>query len=153
MTKSPIVTVVISLALLCLGVVGYKLGGRTLSTANMVPLSPCDPGSGTCRVSIPQGGELVFSLEPRPIRPLQKLTLTAITQGLPTSGIEVDFDGVDMSMGYNRVRLSGENGHFSGQAILPVCITGNMKWKATVLIEAGNGQTIAITFHFDIAGR
>jgi hypothetical protein len=39
------------------------------------------------------------------------------------------------------------NGLHAAEVMLPVCITGQMDWQATVLIEAGS-RRIAIPFKF-----
>ena len=67
---------------------------------------------------------------------------------------KVDFQGVDMNMGFNRVTLDRAGGDlFSAAAILPVCIRGGMAWRATVTLDTGNGPYVA-TFLFDTrAGR
>jgi hypothetical protein len=61
----------------------------------------------------------------------------------------VDFAGVSMNMGFNRPALVPAGpGQFTGQATLPVCVTGRMTWQATVLVEAGRTR-IAVPFRFD----
>ena len=51
-------------------------------------------------------------------------------------------------MGLNRPELVARgDGLFSGEATLPVCITGAMDWQATVLIENGS-ERIAIPYRF-----
>ncbi len=152
MIRNPTIILAIALALACLGVAGYKLSTARHSSAQTLALSACNPGKQSCSVPLAEGAQLTFSMEPRPIRPLRELTLKAAVTGLAASRIEVDFTGVDMSMGYNRRVLSGSDGLFSGSAILPVCITGSMKWQATVLIDTGR-WTIAVPFHFDATAR
>lgn len=41
---------------------------------------------------------------------------------------------------------------FHGQAILPLCVTGAMRWSATVLLTHGR-QTRAVPFHFDVTAH
>ena len=47
---------------------------------------------------------------------------------------------------------AGPAGIYAADAILPVCVTGTMEWAATVMLTTPEG-TIAIPFHFEVAGR
>ena len=71
-----------------------------------------------------------------------------VTTGLSPSRVEVDFAGVDMNMGMNRPQLVDRSkGNYTAEVTLPVCITGQMDWQATVLVEAGS-ERIAVPFRF-----
>ena len=143
----------IALALACLSVIGYKLSARWRATdADQLLRSSCDPSLQVCSVALPHGGHLQLSITPRPIRPLQKLSVDVTITGMNAKKVEIDFDGVDMSMGFNRPVLTGNGQSFSGQAILPVCITGTMTWRATVLATTQEGR-IAAPFDFVVSGR
>ena len=153
MTKKLLLDAVILLALAVLGVVGYKLAPLfNPKTDVALPLSTCDLGKQACVATLPDGSQLEFSIEPRPIPALKPLKLRATLKGSEARKIEVDFAGTDMKMGYNRPLLEGGNGHFTGQANLPVCITGKMDWEATVLIETGK-TLVAIPFRFEAIGE
>jgi hypothetical protein len=53
-----------------------------------------------------------------------------------------------MDMGYNRLPLTrNSSGAYSAQAALPVCITGRMEWRATLLLDDGR-RRITIPFLF-----
>lgn len=148
MTKKLLLDAVILLSLAILGVIGYKLAPLLSPKTDItLPLSSCDLARQACVATLPDGGQLVFAIEPRPIPSLKPLTLQATVEGSEVSKVEVDLVGTDMKMGYNRPELRGGNGRFTGQASLPVCITGKMEWDATVLIETGKAL-IAIPFRF-----
>lgn len=79
---------------------------------------------------------------------VQPLGVEVRVNGIAVDKAEIDFAGVDMNMGYNRPQLaSAGGGRFAGSASLPVCITGSMAWKATVLLESGR-QRISVPFSF-----
>jgi len=143
-----------ALALACFAVAGYKLSTYwKTSNATLLPPSSCDPSTvPECALTLPQGEKISLSILPHPIRPLENLTLAVKISGFRASQVAVDFDGVDMSMGYNRAVLEGNGENFSGRAILPVCVTGTMAWKATVLVTTEKGL-LAAPFHFEVAGR
>jgi hypothetical protein len=147
------ISLVIALALACLLVAGYKWSAAWRQTrATTLPVPPCNPAERDCRVALPDGGQLTLSITPRPILALQPLNLSVVFSDTRADLVEIDFDGADMSMGYNRPRLAFQGEKFSGTTILPVCITGSMTWKATVLASIG-GERIAVPFLFEVAGR
>lgn len=153
MTKKLLLDVAILLALAALGVAGYKLAPLLNPKTDItLPLSNCNLAVQTCLTALPDGSQLEFSIEPRPIPSLKPLKLQATLKGGEARKIEVDFAGTDMKMGYNRPLLESSNGRFNGQAHLPVCVTGKMAWDSTVLIETGQAR-IAIPFRFETFGE
>lgn len=146
--------VLILLALLILGLAGYKLAPLlTPHTDITLPLSDCDLGKTACTLVLPEGGTIELAISPHPIPSLKPLKLLAIARNAEVRQIEIDFAGVDMKMGFNRPKLENlGDGRFSGQANLPVCITGKMPWEATVLIDIGR-STIAAPFRFEAEGH
>lgn len=150
-TAFSLVDLSIILALAIVAVVGYKYSPLLLPRADLTiePVSRCDLHRQACSVDIPGGGHIELDIAPRPIpvvKPLQiKVTLTGIT----ASKLEIDFSGEAMNMGFNRRMLvAGKDGRFSGDAMLPVCITGRMLWRATLLVETER-QRIAVPFLFE----
>jgi hypothetical protein len=155
MKKNPLATLAIALTLAILGVLAYKLApSPPEATTRLAPVF-CNPGLRRCAASLPGGGQLEFSLTPQPIRPLQQQNIELTLRDLDIAAVEnveVDFKGSEMDMGNNRSRLSYRDGHFRGQVMLPVCISGSMTWAATVLISRRQGR-LAVPFHFEVAGR
>lgn len=150
-SKSLLADSAMILALILVAVVGYKLSPLLLPKADVTanPYPGCDLQSGPCGAPLPGGGRLRFSLAPRPIPVVEPLEVSVDVEGVNAERVSVDFAGVSMNMGFNRPVLERTApGRFSGQAILPVCVTGRMTWQATVLIESGS-QRIAVPFRFD----
>ena len=145
--------VALALVLAILGVLGYKLSPLRVARADaLLPPTSCNPAETPCSAALPDGGRVVLSAAPRPIRPLQPLRLYVHLIGTQAETVEIDFDGVDMRMGLNRVRLarqSGVDGLYAGQGMLPVCVSGDMRWSATVLVATANGR-VAAPFHFNV---
>jgi len=153
MKKNVFPTIAIGLLVAILAVVGYKLSPMRGQMADVtLPVSTCSPELEACTAALPGGHQLHFSIEPRPIKALQPLHLQVSAEGAGAQSIEVDFNGTEMDMGYNRVKLTQGQQGFSGQTMLPVCVTGTMTWTATVLLNTQT-QRIAIPFHFVVAGR
>lgn len=150
-SKSLLVDSAMILALILIGVVGYKLSPLLLPKADvLVEADPaCDLHRAPCTAVLPQGGRLSFALTPRPIPVAQPLDMVVDIEGAGADRVVVDFAGVDMSMGFNRTTLRALDAHrHVGQTTLPVCVTGRMLWQATVLIEIGRTR-IAVPFHFE----
>jgi hypothetical protein len=152
MKKIHLATLALSLTLAILGVLAYKLAPPPPEAATRLAPLFCNPGLRRCAALLPGGGQLEFSLTPQPIRPLQKQDIELTLRGLDAEAVEIDFKGTEMDMGNNRSHLSYRDGHFRGQIMLPVCISGSMTWAATVLISSKQGR-LAVPFHFEVAGR
>ncbi|WP_291993125.1 hypothetical protein [Candidatus Accumulibacter sp. ACC003] len=149
MTKNLLLDTAILLALAILGVIAYKLAPLfNPQTDVTLPLSSCQLSEQACVATLPDGMQIEFSIEPRPIPALQALQLRASIRGGEVRKLEVDFTGTEMKMGYNRPALEKlPDGRFSGQASLPVCITGRMEWHATLLVDTGKAL-VAVPFRF-----
>lgn len=150
-SKSLLVDSAMILALILIGVIGYKLSPLLLPKADLVvqPEPGCDLHRATCAALLPQGGRLSFTLAPRPIPVTQPLDMVVEIEGADADKVAVDFAGVDMSMGFNRTTLQAVSAHrHVGLTTLPVCVTGRMLWQATVLVETGRTR-IAVPFRFE----
>lgn len=139
-------------ALLATAVAGYLFSPLLLPKADLTGVVEpgCDLQRRACPATLPQEGRLEFSITPRPIPFLQPLHVEVILTGVEARKVEVDFAGANMNMGYNRSELAATGpGHHSGEASLPVCVSGGMTWVATVMIETDR-QRIAVPYRFDI---
>jgi hypothetical protein len=114
------------------------------------PLNPgCDLRRGPCTVAFSGGGAVTLAIEPREIPPMRPLRFAATLRDLDSDAVELDFAGVDMNMGYNRVSLRADGtGSYVGEGMLPVCVRDRMRWEARVLIETPSGLMVA-PFQFD----
>ena len=114
-----------------------------------LPLDDCDLQQQACRRKLPGGGEMEFGITPRPIPLVSPLKLQLQVKGRQVEKAEVDFSGVTMNMGYNRVRLKrvGEES-FEGEGFLPVCVRQRMDWEAKVFLHLP-GEVIAVPFRFE----
>ncbi|MCB1761466.1 MAG: hypothetical protein KDI68_16975 [Gammaproteobacteria bacterium] len=117
--------------------------------ARVAPLDPaCDLRAGPCSSDLPGGGRVTFAISPAEIPVVKPLTLDVKVEGIPADSVEIDFQGVDMNMGFNRPRLSRlSQGHFSGPGMIPVCVRDAMEWEARVLVASDDGL-IAAPYRF-----
>ncbi len=141
------------IALLCISlivVVGYKLSPLLLPKADVTirPDPVCDLQHDTCTVSLPSGGTVEIAMGTQPIPLMRPFRINVTTRNFSPSRMEMDFAGLEMNMGFNRIELARiDDAHHVGEASLPVCISGRMAWQATLLIETG-GERIAIPYRF-----
>ena len=118
-----------------------------------LPLSSCDLNRQDCLLELPGGGSLSLAMTPKPAPTLQPISLHVAITGRSVQSVAVDLGGAEMEMGHNRPQLTAlGNGRFTGQATLPVCVTGRMLWQATLLLDTGHG-VIAAPFRFTTGGR
>lgn len=135
-------------------VVGYKLSPLLALKTDLVvqPDPSCDLQRASCGVALPAGGDMVLDLGSRPVPLAQPFRVEVNVRNATVDRVEIDFSGIEMNMGINRLALPAvAPGRFIGEITLPVCITGQMEWQATVLL-AQAGQRVAVPFRF-MTGR
>ena len=141
----------IVLALLLVGAAGYWFSPLLLPKSDVTanPEPGCDLQRQACGAELPGGGRVELSIAPRPIPNMQPLAIEVRVTGVAAKKAALDLAGAAMNMGYNRAELAAsDNGRFKGSVSLPVCVTGAMTWRATVLLETDR-QRIAVPFRFD----
>ncbi|MCU7931533.1 MAG: hypothetical protein KZQ90_12095 [Candidatus Thiodiazotropha sp. (ex Codakia rugifera)] len=128
----------------------YKAWPMLFPTINIkAAVDPaCDLRAGPCVTQLEDGSLVSFSIEPRELPVVKPLQLQVSLQGLEADQIEVDFSGVDMNMGFNRIKLkNGSAGEFTGSGMLPVCVWDAMEWEAQVLIDTQQGL-VSVPYRF-----
>jgi hypothetical protein len=146
-----------SIGLLLIGiviVVGYKLSPLLLpqSDVTVLPDPLCDLQVQSCSVRLADGGELELSMAPRPVPMVKPFQAKVSVTGFQPQRLEIDFAGADMNMGFNRQAFVHQGGAvYVAESSLPVCITGQMDWQVTLLVERP-GERIAIPFRLRAKG-
>lgn len=120
--------------------------------AERAPLNAaCDIRAAACAVRFADGGSVRLDIRPRGIPTARPLDVDVRLRGLPAPArMELDFTGVDMDMGYNRVTLvpvTGDPSRYTATAMLPVCVRERMRWEARILLHLPNA-TLAAPFRF-----
>ena len=136
-------------------VVGYKFSPLLLPKADVTvhPDPNCDLQQQACSVNLASGGTIELSMGTRPVPMVKPFEVLVTSSGFAPTHVEVDFAGVDMNMGLNRPEFVAQgDGKFSANVTLPVCITGQMDWQVTVLVESGS-ERIAIPYRLHSGGR
>jgi hypothetical protein len=150
MKRSHWINLAMIAALLGIAVAGHHYSPLLLPRADITGVAEtgCDLHKGPCAAKWSPGGRMEFSVMPRPIPFLQPLRIEVSISSVNPGKIEVDFAGETMNMGYNRVELTPTgSGRYTGEASLPVCVSGRMDWVATVIVESA-GQRITVPYRF-----
>jgi hypothetical protein len=134
-------------AMVAIAIGGYFNSSILLPKSDVVINPPdCDLNRQACPATLPDGRTLELSLLPRPVPTIQTLAVTVTLPGNRPHKLEADFEGVDMSMGLNRITLQeSAPGVFRGETSLPVCITTTMDWRVSILAET-TSQRISVVF-------
>lgn len=112
-----------------------------------VAAAGCDLRTGACERPLPDGGSVVFAIDPATIPLMRTLALTVRLQGgLAARRVVVDVRGLNMDMGLNRTALVQDGDTWRGETILPLCSQRRMEWEAAVRIDAGRRWEVAFPF-------
>ncbi|MCK5896555.1 MAG: hypothetical protein KAG20_07100 [Cocleimonas sp.] len=132
-------------------VVSYFYKNQLRSTSGTVINSnaACDLRQGVCSSALPRGGRIHFSMMPNSLPLLKPIALQVDTEGVEVSNVSVDFKGVGMDMGPNKVHLTAQKmiTQFKGKTLFPTCSHQKMEWQANVLLTTKQG-VINVPFHF-----
>ncbi len=125
-------------------VIAYKISPILFPAPDIetLPKAGCNIVQHACPASIPGGVVALRLLAPSSTLagPFQ---VSLATQGITPDKVEIDFAGVGMDMGPSRTTLKpASDGHYTTETRLPVCITGAMQWRATVVVHMRGQRTI-----------
>ncbi len=155
MNKKLLTDLIGGLLIALIVVVGYKLSPMLLPKADVtvMPDPGCSLHRGACKASLQDGGSIELSSSVQPIPMVKPFKVQVLLQGIAAQRVAVDFAGIGMSMGLNRPELVSQgNGRYVAEVSLPVCITGEMDWQATVLVDTATAS-IAVPYRFSGGGH
>lgn len=131
-------------ALLFAGYYKIEIARKNNIIAQLMPDKSCDLQKTACSLKLPNGGEVMLDIQPRPIPLVQNIDIKVNTMAIKAEAIAVDFKGTTMNMGPNNVKLMTLTpDSYSGKGMLPVCIRNSMEWQADVYIQTSEGIVIA----------
>lgn len=100
--------------------------------------------NASCEIVLADGGRLGLSLSPWPLKPMRPITALLQVTGSAPERLNLLINGADMDMGFNRATLRRQaDGAYSGEFVLPVCVTGRMRWRFDVRLETDDGPPLA----------
>lgn len=149
--KSLLIDAAIVAALLAVGAAGYYYSPLLLpkTDAAATPDAACDLHRNACGAALPGGGRIELSLLPHPIPNVQPIQAEVRVAGAQARKVTLDLAGEKMNMGVNRTELEDKgNGLFTGTTSLPVCVTGAMAWRATLVVETAR-ERISVPYRFE----
>lgn len=101
----------------------------------------CQLPQDVCSAQLAGQQQLTFTLHNQQPKPLEHLPLSVALTGyspaeLENLQLEIDLQGRDMYMGYNRTLMTYQgDGVFTANPILSICTEDIMVWRASVLIN------------------
>lgn len=111
---------------------------RQEAHVDFIAPKPCEVGREIC-VAERQGQRLVFTINAEVIQSYTPLDIAVWLEGFDADRVTVDFQGVDMFMGINRLELQPQpDGSYSGSWELPGHGTYEMVWRAKVFVYQGD---------------
>jgi len=118
-----------------------QIKNRILSMPNQ-----CQLHTGDCIIE-QDAIRVRLSISPQPIPIAKGLNITAEIQGVMADKVQLDINGSNMYMGYNRVSLTQvAPNEWQGKSILSFCTIDEMQWQLTLLIDLADGQQIQAPF-------
>jgi len=110
-----------------------------------LPVSACDPGLAPCTLAMPGGEKLTVGFSEHPPKALKPFTVLA-TLGMDADirAMRLVLSGADMNMGtFNQTLVRDAAGFYQGDVVLPVCMSGAMRWQMDLIVEYDTEQVIA----------
>ncbi len=90
---------------------------------------------------------IILDITPKPVPIAKQLNVTAKINGTIPTQVQLDINGSNMYMGYNRITLKPQaEGNWSGKSLLAFCTTDTMQWQLTLLIDLPDGTQIQAPF-------
>ncbi len=105
----------------------------------------CDLAVRDCKIKVLEESFLI-SVSNRPIQTLRPFAVlvTSLSANHKLNPIEVDFDGVNLSMGYIRPQFSNSTPSQSlANVTLPYCELAKMNWRLTFVFKNANNRSLA----------
>jgi len=107
------------------------------STAIELTPQPCDLHTGFCEAVLSEK-RVRLSITPGPLHSMKPLQVLVQIEGIDAQAVLLDIQGRDMYMGINQTQLHSTDrtsGDWSGNTELAVCTTGEMTWRAYLIID------------------
>lgn len=110
-----------------------------------LPVADCDLAFSPCTVEIPGGDRLTVDFPERPLKPLNTFTVQATLETeADIRVIQLVLSGADMNMGTILRPLEKDaTGQYRSEVVLPVCMSGAMRWRMDLDIGYEEGYIVA----------
>jgi len=132
------------LVIICLVLIGFIINevndvtqGKTDWEIEIVREHDCDLQQTSCFFSY-EGKQREIKILERPVLVNTKHTIQLTIPDTEVEEVWIDFKGVEIDMGYNRLKLKSKGTIFEGKLYLPSCTLEVMTWKAMVILKNGD---------------
>jgi hypothetical protein len=117
------------------------------TNVHILPLAEqCQLHQQACTIHA-QGLTVTLDVAPKPIPIAKQLSIKANITGAMPSKVQLDINGSNMYMGYNRIPLvQQEDGSWAGKSLLAFCTIDKMQWQLTLIIDLNDGTQIQAPF-------
>ncbi len=113
---------------------------ESLTEATTVSTPRCNLSRQTCRFQLSTGQGNSLSATPIPTPAGRPIAFTLQSQANEFNSANIEFEGVEMNMGVFRQALSSSGtDQFAGSLVLPLCVTGPMRWRVRLLVNGREG--------------
>jgi len=132
------------------------LGNRQTGDLQWFPSSACELPEESCQADLDADRSLLFRMHVEEPQPLEILPVSVELHGfseaeLDALTLELDLQGRDMYMGYNRTALEHQGeGLFTANPRLGLCTDEVMVWRASVMIHPNEAASYGSYFDFTV---
>jgi protein SCO1/2 len=97
----------------------------------------CDLSKGPCEIQ-----DYQVSISPIPVVPEKDFSVTVkMLKSTAAKPLEIDFEGIDLNMGYIRPKLSYvEDQLYRGEFYIPSCELQEMQWRVRLIVDTSKGS-------------
>jgi hypothetical protein len=106
----------------------------------------CQLHQSACRIDDDEL-HIELNITPKPVPIAKALDVSAQITGITPARVQLDINGSNMYMGYNRIDLTPQaNNLWIGKTLLAFCTIDQMSWQVTLMIETDTGEQIQVPF-------
>lgn len=115
--------------------------------ARIVEVSSCDVNTTSCKAELGDGQWIQLDISDKPIKVMKPLKVMLNVSSEAIQAQEVEFNGVNMDMGFTRFFFKPEENGYMASAMLPICTLSKMDWQAQTNIKI-NDQPVLVNYYF-----
>ena len=88
-----------------------------------------------CEISDQDFGKIQFEIQKKPFF-MNEAIPVQISSERELSEVQVELEGIEMDMGYNKPLLKGSGKKFNGRLFIPMCTSKKMTYKMTFHLQS-----------------
>jgi hypothetical protein len=144
--NSKLILILPAATLLIAALVWWKQQAPSQAVYSLPVATNCQLHSTACSVTY-KDATIRLDVTPKPIPIAKALTIQTDIKGIAPLKVQLDINGSNMYMGYNRITLNQQaDGAWTGKSLLAFCTTDAMSWQLTLLIDLPDGSQLQAPF-------